>query len=129
MSTEPSLIRLAILDAVAPAVDGRSGGTSTWLQELLRADHPLSAEDKALLADYIGGKLNRGRGRPKATSFSFTQRLRDAVDEVRWLKEGGTYTLDEAIAIVCFIHKTRGVDIRDEQLREEVKRGRPDPTK
>lgn len=64
-------------------------GTLKKLLELLRSDHPMTAEDKRALADFIEGKTKRRIGRP-ATSASLVMG-RDLLDtcaaEVRFRKE------------------------------------------
>jgi hypothetical protein len=47
--------------------DAAFRGYSRDLAKLLRSQYSLSQEDRAMLADYIEGKIRRGRGRPNQT--------------------------------------------------------------
>jgi hypothetical protein len=60
------MLHLKFLGAVWAASDD---GNMERLLEYLRADGPLSAEDKSYLADYLDGKLKRSVGGQKKPRF------------------------------------------------------------
>jgi hypothetical protein len=75
------------------------------MQNLLRSDHPLTAEDKRALADYHDGNFKRKRGRPKQL-FSDAYWLREAVKGVRDLRKKGVGR-DLAIERICWLEMAR----------------------
>jgi hypothetical protein len=61
-------------------------GDNNALLTLLRADYPLTADDKHALADLIGGK-KRGRGRPPTNPFNQTGIRRRAAEVIKAMRE------------------------------------------
>jgi hypothetical protein len=93
---------------------------------LLRNDHPLSAADKAALADFIEAERTPDkRGRPPEPLFSPTWRLRRAVSEIRAMKQKYKYkrmTLETAAEIVLIGYQMSGRTLDREQILRELRR-------
>ncbi len=73
--------------AIYSAAQGHKKGFLKIL-DLLRQDYPLTADDKAVLADFMEGKLKRGRGKPKKL-FDDAHWMSLAVDRYHKQREGG----------------------------------------
>jgi hypothetical protein len=105
------------------------------LVELLRSDHPLTAEDKRYLADFLDGKIRPRRGRPRAQFGDAADDLDRAVHWVRFIKKkmrqhGRAYRIhDEAISLALELLQENGFDVPEEEklrtaLRRPLKRPR-----
>jgi hypothetical protein len=84
------------------------------LLELLRANHPLTAQDKAALADLLEGKIKRRPGRP---SPGLTDPKKNALDSAVFMvglvredgrEKGKPIREDDAVKIVLDFMKKRG---------------------
>jgi hypothetical protein len=119
-SAEQWRFRAAIFDAVA--------GKKKHLLDLLRSNHPITAEDRETLAQYIDGKLSpsKGRGRPEEPLYSPTWYLHRAVQEVRNLRAKHGLPVEAAIEVVCFGASLAGRDLfkRRNEILQALSRGK-----
>jgi hypothetical protein len=59
------MVDLSELEAISAIWAAAKLGRKQQLLAYLRSDRPLTAEDRAYLADYLEGKFNRKKGRPR----------------------------------------------------------------
>lgn len=108
------------------AIFAANQGNKKRLLEMLRADHPITAEDKAALADHLEGKHKPGRGRPPAPLHSLSGQLQWAVREIKGLqKRHKLLTQKGAIDLVCQLAKLQGknLDKRRDEIIQSLNRG------
>jgi hypothetical protein len=60
-----AVVDLAELEAVSAIWEAAKYGRKDRLLAYLRSNRPLTATDREYLADYLEGKLNRKKGRPR----------------------------------------------------------------
>ena len=99
--------------------------------QLLRTDHPLSAADKAALADFIEKERSPGkRGRQPEPIFSPTWRLRRVISEIRAIKKANSrLTLETAAEMVVTAYELCGRSFDREQILRELRRSRSSSNK
>jgi hypothetical protein len=104
---------------------GESGDYSDLLK-LLRADHPLTKQDKAALADLLEGKIKPKPGRRSPGLTDLKKNMLDrAISIVGWVrkesrKEGKPIREDDAVEIALNFMKKRGYRIILIPNRESV---------
>jgi|1186.fasta_scaffold144544_2 hypothetical protein len=125
MSASDELAALEFQAAVFSVGQGHSKSLETVIR-LLRSDHPLSAQDKSVLADFLENtKAMTTRGRPPERMFSPTWRLRKAVSEICQLRERDPrLTMDRAMEVVLFGYQFQGRAFDREQILRELKRAK-----
>jgi hypothetical protein len=122
------LDKLQFYAAVLDARNGHSKGRARLI-EMLRANHPLSAQDKTALGDFIEAIHSKGKkGRPLARPFTPSWRLAKLVTEIRALHESLQYrkaTIESAMEIALFGQSLQGYSYDDgqrEQILRELRR-------
>ena len=119
----------------AAILDFSNHGKAALLIKLLRADYPITIEDKQMLADYFEGKLTpkrtRADGRPVEKLYSPTWYLQQAVAEVRDIQKRYGLKRGAAIDWVCFGAKLQGKDLdkRRDEILQALNRGKKSRTK
>lgn len=66
-----TMVDLSMLDATNAIWEAAKFGRKQKLIAYLRSNRPLTASDRAYLADYLEGKIDRRRGRPRDHARAF----------------------------------------------------------
>jgi hypothetical protein len=103
-------------DPVRNAVDHAVSGDHFALAVILRSSRTLTPDERALIADYLEGKIKRSRGRPKGTNPRVMVGAADVYRLKHWARANGKRH-DPGFTslhnqIVEFVAERRGLDQR-----------------
>jgi hypothetical protein len=124
-------VDLADFEFIGAVLEAGRHGDKRHLVNLLRSDHPLTADDKRYLADFLDGKIRPRRGRPRARFDSPADDLDRAVHWVKFIKRkmrrhGRVYRIhDEAMDLALGLLKKRGFGVPEKlKLMTGLRRSR-----
>jgi hypothetical protein len=108
---------IADFEFIGAVLEAGRHGDKRLLVKLLRSDHPLNAEDKRYLADFLDGKIRPRRGRPRGGFGSASDDLDRAVYLVKFIKRkmrqhGRTYRIhDKAMNLALELLEKEGFGV------------------
>jgi hypothetical protein len=124
------MVDLSELEAANAIWEAAVLGREQKLLAYLRSDRPLTAMNRAYLADYREGKIKRKQGRPRdvARSFCMTQLAFLVQQRKAELRDGGRHYRihDEAVDYALKLYSAAGYpDVSRETLENYLKRSKP----